>query len=69
MWTDALDHLLSRKLLWMLIQDACCGGPHDKRHQRGNNSGDRKLETKSVLDTGKYRDEDRAHRHVPGNQT
>eukprot|EP00972_Heterocapsa_arctica_P007184 1048012-Heterocapsa_arctica.AAC.1 len=53
----------------MLLQDAWCGEPHDERHQRGDSSGDWKLETESLLETGKYRVEDRAHRFLPGNQT
>eukprot|EP00972_Heterocapsa_arctica_P020606 3037289-Heterocapsa_arctica.AAC.1 len=53
----------------MLLQDECGGGPHDKRHERGDHSGNRNLEAQSILEAGKYRAEDRAHRPFPGNQT
>eukprot|EP00972_Heterocapsa_arctica_P110708 16300691-Heterocapsa_arctica.AAC.1 len=53
----------------MLLQDECGGGPHDKRHQRGDHSGSRKLETQSILEAGKYGAEDIAHRLFPGSQT
>eukprot|EP00972_Heterocapsa_arctica_P047883 7062188-Heterocapsa_arctica.AAC.1 len=67
--TYGLEHMLSCKLLWMLLQDACCGGPHDERHQRRNSGGDWRLESESSLETGKHTAEDRAHRRFPRDQT
>eukprot|EP00972_Heterocapsa_arctica_P032943 4846263-Heterocapsa_arctica.AAC.1 len=61
--------MLSCELLWMLFQDACGGGSHDERHQRRNGGCDWRLESESVLETGTYTCEDRAHRNFPCDQT
>eukprot|EP00972_Heterocapsa_arctica_P108783 16017293-Heterocapsa_arctica.AAC.1 len=57
------------RLLWMLLQDECSGGSHNERHQRGDHTGNRRLEAQPLLGTGEYRAEDRAHLLFPGNQT
>eukprot|EP00972_Heterocapsa_arctica_P033369 4912327-Heterocapsa_arctica.AAC.1 len=69
MRTYKLDYMLSCRLLWMLFQEELGGGPHDRRHQGRDYSGDGNLEEQFLLDAGRCRAEDRTHRLFSSNQT
>eukprot|EP00972_Heterocapsa_arctica_P003787 563449-Heterocapsa_arctica.AAC.1 len=69
MRTDQLDHMQACRLLCMILRKECGGGFHDRRHQRGDHYGDRRVDKELFLDQGKYKTEDKVHRLLPGNQT